>query len=112
MRERIHEILRIIHTEYHQDISLDYLAQRIYISPCYLSSLFSKHMGVSLLSYINDYRMRRAAELLTNTQINVTDISWQVGYRSLPYFCTTFKAKYHMTPAQYRRLYAELPNAV
>ncbi len=100
---RIQEVLHIIHNEYQNDISLDYLAQRVYISPCYLSTLFSKLVGTSLLAYINDYRMYQAECLLTQTDTTVTNICYQVGYRNLPYFCTCFKSKYHMTPAQYRR---------
>lgn len=108
LRDRIQEILHIIHREYQNDITLDYLAQKVYISPCYLSTLFSKCMGTSLLAYINDYRMQQAVALLTKTDITVTDICVQVGYRNLPYFCTCFKTKYHMTPAQYRRSCVEL----
>lgn len=108
LRARIHEVLHIIHKEYQKDISLDYLAQRVFISPCYLSTLFSKLVGTSLLAYINDYRMHQAVSLLTQTDTTVTDICYLVGYRNLPYFCTCFKTKYHMTPAQYRRSGVEL----
>ena len=108
LRSRIQEVLHIIHREYQDDISLDYLAQRVYISPCYLSTLFSKIVGTSLLAYINDYRMHQAVTILTQTDTTVTDICYLVGYRNLPYFCTSFKAKYHMTPAQYRRSCVEL----
>ena len=108
LRSRIQEVLHIIHREYQDDISLDYLAQRVYISPCYLSTLFSKIVGTSLLAYINDYRMHQAVTLLTQTDTTVTDICYMVGYRNLPYFCTSFKAKYQMTPAQYRRSCVEL----
>ena len=108
LRARIQEVLQIIHKEYQTDISLDYLAQCVYISPCYLSTLFNKLVGTSLLAYINDYRMNQAAFLLTQTATTVTDICYLVGYRNLPYFCTRFKAKYHMTPAQYRRTCVEL----
>lgn len=107
LRARIQEVLHIIHKEYQKDISLDYLAQRVFISPCYLSTLFSKLVGTSLLAYINDYRMHQAVSLLTQTDTTVTDICYLVGYRNLPYFCTCFKTKYHMpprtVPAQQRR---------
>ena len=108
LRSRIQEVLHIIHREYQDDISLDYLAQRVYISPCYLSTLFSKIVGTSLLAYLNDYRMHQAVTLLTQTDPTVTDICYLVGYRNLPSFCTSFKAKYHMTPAPYRRSCVEL----
>ena len=52
--------------------------------------------------------MHQAVSLLTQTDTTVTDICYLVGYRNLPYFCTCFKTKYHMTPAQYRRSSVEL----
>ncbi len=103
---RILSVLHIIETEYQDDIGLEYIAQQIYISPCYLSTLFSRFMGVSLLSYLNDFRMQRAVELLLHSDRKVTDICQKVGYRNLPYFCTCFKNRFNMTPAQYRRQYA------
>ncbi len=109
--DRILSVLRIIETEYQDDIGLEYIAQRIYISPCYLSTLFSRFMGVSLLSYLNDFRMNKAVELLTNSDTKVTDICQSVGYRNLPYFCTVFKTKYGITPAQYRKQYSQFPSA-
>ncbi len=108
---RILSVLHIIETEYRSDISLEYIAQRIYISPCYLSTLFSRFMGVSLLSYLNDFRMQKAVELLLESDLKVTDICQEVGYRNLPYFCTCFKSRFEMTPAQYRRQYAKIPAA-
>ncbi len=107
MQLRIQEVLAVIHEEYTQDISLDYLAQKVYLSPCYLSMLFSKYIGVSLLSYINTYRMEKAVDLLLETDTKVKDICQLVGYRNLPYFCTCFKNRFQMTPAQYRQFYTD-----
>ena len=102
MMNRILEVLRIIREEYSDDLSLEYLASRVYTSPCYLSTLFSKFVGVSPLAYLNDFRMRRAVQLLLETNTSVTAICNLVGYRNLPYFCTCFKNKYGETPAQFR----------
>lgn len=101
-QDRILEVLRIIKEEYWDDLSLTYLASRVYTSPCYLSTLFHKFVGVSPLAYLNDYRMRQAVQLLLDTDSSVTAICRKVGYRNLPYFCTCFKNKYGTTPAQFR----------
>lgn len=107
-RKVIADVLAIIEKEYHTDLSLDYLARRVHMSSCYLSTLFRKSMGQSLLAYLIDFRMVKAAELLANTNDRVCDISVQVGYRSVPYFCTAFKRKFLITPAQYRKLHGAL----
>ncbi len=102
-------VLQIIESEYREDIGLEYIAQKIFISPCYLSTLFSRFMGVSLLSYLNGFRMKKAVELLLHSDQKVREICQNVGYRNLPYFCTVFKNRHGMTPAQFRREYAQLP---
>ncbi len=107
-RKVIADVLAIIEKEYHTDLSLDYLAKRVHMSACYLSTLFRKSMGQSLLAYLIDFRMVKAAELLANTDDRVCDISEQVGYRSVPYFCTAFKRKFLITPAQYRKLHSAI----
>lgn len=112
MQSRMQEVLGIIHKEYTQDISLDYLAQKVYLSPCYLSMLFSKYIGVSLLAYLNSYRMEQAIVLLLETDTKVKDICQMVGYRNLPYFCTCFKNRFQMTPAQYRQSYGSPAQAM
>ena len=101
---RILNVLQIIREEYMDDISLDYLAGRVYLSPCYLSTTFTKFMGINPMAYVNQLRMDTAVQLLLNTDHSVTDICQLVGYRNLPYFCTCFKNKYNMTPAQFPKL--------
>lgn len=95
-------VLKIIHEEYQQNIGLTELAAKVFVSPCYLSTTFSKFIGVSPMVYLNRLRMAEAVNLLTTTTASVTDICNRVGYCSLPYFCTCFKKKYGMTPTQYR----------
>ena len=100
--ESILTVLQVIRQEFMQDISLNDLADRVYFSPCYLSSMFTKFVGISPMAYVNQLRLKAAAELLLRTTDTVTQICHQVGFRNLPYFCTCFKQTYHMTPAQYR----------
>ncbi len=102
LQERILEVISIIKREYEEDLSLDYLAGSVYFSPCYLSSLFNKFMGVSAPYYLNSYRMKIAARYLLTTDMTLAEISELVGYRNIPYFCTLFKRIYGMTPTQYR----------
>ena len=58
-------VLKIIREKYRQDISLTELAAQVYVSPCYLSTTFSKFIGVSPMVYINQLRMEEAVILLT-----------------------------------------------
>lgn len=101
-RKIVKMIQEIVGREYRKDIGLEYLAQKVYLSPCYLSTLFKKETGISLVKYINEYRLQEAKRLLSTTNRRVNDISVEVGFDNLPYFCTVFKEKFGMTPAKFR----------
>jgi YesN/AraC family two-component response regulator len=103
LTERILQVLNIIHTDYMEDLSLNYLADQVYTSPCYFSTMFTRFLGISPMTYLNELRMNKAEELLRDSSINLQQICEMVGYRNLPYFCTCFKRKHQMTPTQFRR---------
>lgn len=103
LTERILHVLNIIHTDYMEDLSLNYLAEQVYTSPCYFSTMFTRFLGISPMAYLNELRMNKAEALLRDSDINLQQICDMVGYRNLPYFCTCFKRKHQMTPTQFRR---------
>ncbi|WP_105616509.1 response regulator transcription factor [Vallitalea okinawensis] len=98
----IEKVIKIIRRDYMKDISLQMIAEKVYLSPSYLSHLFKKEIGESLVQFITSYRLEMAKELLEETNLKVIDISKQVGYSNLSYFGTVFKNHYGMTPAKYR----------
>ncbi|MDF2961637.1 MAG: hypothetical protein K0S39_3372 [Paenibacillus sp.] len=101
-RKVIGEVLKLIHRDYRQDIGLESLAEKACLSPSYLSHLFKKETGASLVKYITCYRLEKAGELLRTTHMKIADISNEVGYTSFAYFCSIFKNYYGKTPAKYR----------
>lgn len=103
---RIMHALNIIHNDYMEDLSLNDLANRVYTSPCYFSTTFSRLLGISPMAYLNEYRMNKAEELLCSSDTSLQQICTMVGYRNLPYFCTCFKRKHRMTPTQFRQEYS------
>jgi len=98
----IRTIKELIEKEYSQDISLDSIAETVYLSPSYLSYLFKKETGLSLIRYITQVRMEKAVELLTSTNMKIVDIYEQLGFRSATYFIQTFRHMYGVTPAKFR----------
>jgi two-component system response regulator YesN len=101
-RKVIGEVLKLIHRDYGLDIGLESLAEKACLSPSYLSHLFKKETGASLVKYITCYRLEKAGELLRTTNKKIADISHEVGYTSFAYFCSIFKNYYGKTPAKYR----------
>lgn len=100
----IGEVLAIIHKEYMTDLSVESIAERVYLSPSYLSYLFKKHTNNTIVRYLTDLRMRKARESLMETNMRINDVAAAVGYHDVPYFCTLFKNKYGMTPSQFRNV--------
>ncbi|GGF95135.1 response regulator [Paenibacillus aceti] len=105
-------IKQYIEENYAEDLSLEHLAARVYLSPHYLSSMFKKTTGCGINKYIKNVRMQKAKEMLTNTHLKIADVSSAVGYRNLSYFCQNFRDFYGHTPEKFRQHNQRLYEAV
>lgn len=83
---------------------LSELARRIDLSPEHLRRLCHRHLGRTPMEHVTRLRMRRAATLLTSTQMKVDVIAGSVGYADRFGFSVAFKRHLGVTPAEYRRL--------
>ena len=84
--DAIERILKIIHGNYMDELTLETLAKRVYLSPPYLSYLFKKRTGTTLIKYLTDCRMKHAAEILLNENRTITEVAQMVGYDNVSYF--------------------------
>lgn len=96
------DVIQIIEREYRSELSVELIAERVYLTPSYLSHLFAKQTGLSLIKYLTMHRLAKAKALLQETNRKIIDISHDVGYSNFPYFCTLFKNYYGKTPTQIR----------
>ena len=85
-----------------KDLSLTRLAEVVYLTPAYLSSMFSKNMNGTVGQYITDCRMEKAKELLKNPQYRLYEVAEIVGYEDAKYFSKAFKKNTGTTPKEYR----------
>ena len=99
------KVTQYINEHYAEDLSLETLAEKVYLSPHYLSMLFSKQNGYGINKYIKQIRMEKAQELLRNTNLSINEISQLVGYSSSSYFCKSFFRDFEMTPENFRNKY-------
>ena len=83
-------------------ITLDSLSETVYISKHYLSHLFKEQTGVSPIKYLTSKRMEKACELLSETELAVSEVSKAVGYENPLYFSQVFKRIYGISPVKYR----------
>lgn len=100
----IREIQLFIRQHYAEDISLNTLAEHFYLHSNYLSKLFKDKTGKNFIEYLTEVRMKKAKELLQNTDYKIIDICAMTGYDNPRYFSRLFKQHTQMTPREYRDL--------
>ena len=97
----------MIRKHYSEGISLKTVSSQMNVNTAYLGYLFKKETGVYFNSYLNDYRVDQAAELLCRSYHSVNDIAGMVGFATSSHFITTFRKKYGISPLKYRLLHME-----
>ncbi len=85
-----------------RDITLERLAQVFSFDKRYLSRLLQTTGGVSYKELLQQVRLERAAEYLTESARSVNEIADEIGYHNITYFYQLFRRCYGMTPKQYR----------
>lgn len=95
--------MNIVHNQYADDLSLDYLSAKLNLSSAYLSVYIKEKTGLNFSDHLLGIRMNKAKELLACTDLTVNEISQRVGYLNITSFNRTFKKAVGMTPGAYRR---------
>nr|QGT50955.1 AraC family transcriptional regulator [uncultured Firmicutes bacterium] len=98
----IKKVKAIVEENYADNASLDSIAAQIYLSPCYLSMIFSKETHMTFKDYLIQTRINKAKELLKNTEIKIYEVAKQVGYNDTRYFSDLFRRQTGKTPSQFR----------
>lgn len=96
--------LKYIQENYKEKIVIKDISDKLNISPSYLSKIFFNHMNMTLLSYINTYRMNQAVTLIANTDMTMTEIADRIGMNDSQHFSKLFKSTIGSTPCQYRKI--------
>jgi len=95
-------VFDIIKRDYAKPLSLARLSEQLFVHPTYLSNLFKKQTGITLIDYINHYRVEKAKELLSDPLNKIYWITEQVGFVNQRYFSQVFKRITGLTPVEYR----------
>lgn len=93
--------ISMIRSEYQNQLSVSSIAERLHINRCYLSEIFKAATGVSPKKYLENVRMKRAAELLSDMKLSVTVTAASVGYPDVFSFSRAFKRYYNCSPSEY-----------
>lgn len=101
--DKMKVILKYIEMNYMNRISIAEIAGVAGFSESHFMRYFKETMGTSFVEYLKEYRLTMAARLLVSSESSILDIASEVGFDNLSYFNRAFKARYHMTPSQYRK---------
>lgn len=111
-KEVVHEVnkdliikpaLDFMHAHCEKKIYLDDMAYKCNISSSYFSKLFKRDTGESFSTYLNKLKVKKAKEILDETDDPIINISLNLGYEDCGYFIKVFKKIVGTTPAQYRK---------
>ncbi len=91
-----------IKRNYMHDINMKDIASELELTSSYISAIFKKITGQTYKEYIINFRLSKAKELLSNTNMHINLIAEQVGYENEHYFSKMFKMRTGVTPSFYR----------
>ena len=100
----VEQILSYFEEHYSEKISLDQIAENMYLSPFYISKIFKSETGDTPIRHLIDIRLEKAMELLeSGWQGSIQEVAARVGYDDAYHFSKLFKKRYGLSPSQARR---------
>lgn len=96
-------IEKVIMENLEENLSLEFIAEKVFLSPKYISRIFKEESGMNITQFMTECKLKKAAKLLVESNIPLEELIKQVGFSSSNYFIKKFKEKYSITPIQYRR---------
>ena len=98
----VDRVIAFMHENYMTNIGIGQIAERLNVTPNYLSTLFHKKTGINFMAYLQKIRMLKAKELLTDPNVQIHQVAEQVGYFSPRHFARLFAEHYGCLPSEYR----------
>ena len=103
--KKIHlvQACHFIDTHLSEPLTLQKVAQAVYVSPSYLCQLFKEEKAETFSAYLTSRRMEAAKQLLLGSQLSVDEVAARCGYGSSSYFSTVFRKQTGVSPRAFRR---------
>lgn len=100
--KRIITVTKIIYAE---KISLDQIAENMYLSPFYISKIFKSETGDTPIRHLINIRLERAKEILEKGECNsIQEVAAKAGYEDAYHFSKLFKKKYNVPPSKVKQI--------
>ncbi|MFD2117993.1 helix-turn-helix domain-containing protein [Paenibacillus yanchengensis] len=101
-RELVEQIKHYIDIRFNQSLTLEEIAERVFLHSSYASTLFKEKTGITFQDYLKKVRLDHAKRLLENTTYRIERIASMTGYDNVKYFYRLFKNETGETPSAYR----------
>lgn len=101
--QQISNLLEYINAHFAEINSLEQIADHFFISKYHLCRIFKNTMGITIIDYLNNIKIKTACEYLTTSEIKIQDISQLCGFSSPTYFNNVFKKHTLLSPNEYRK---------
>lgn len=99
----VSQMINFFNDHFSEKISLDQIAQNMYLSTFYLAKIFKSETGDTPINYLINLRLEKARELLEeDSSASIQDIAEKVGYEDVSHFSKSFKKHYGIAPTKYR----------
>ena len=92
-----------INNNFREHISLDFLAEKFFISPSYFSKIFREISGNTFTDYLNGIRIKEAQRLIRETNLSIAQIAKKTGFNSSTHFGRIFKSYTGLSPLSYKK---------
>ncbi len=102
--KKILPVLEYLNENTGEKIYLEYVCSILNVDKFYFCKLFKKIMGMTFVEYVNFIRLKKAEDLLLNTDKNISEISYECGFASIQYFNKLFKLNRKCTPKEFRNM--------
>ncbi len=99
----IGEAASFIRENFDKPLTLEITARRVRMSKTYFCKMFREKTGFGFSDYLAGVRITEAAKMLTDTDMNITEIATKCGFNDSSYFATVFKRIKGVTPVKYRK---------
>lgn len=101
---KLKQVIEYIHVNYAESIALQTLSEICFMSPNYFCHYFKQEIGKTPISFINEYRIEKACEMLSESKVPISDIALSVGFDNFSYFIRKFREYKGVAPNKYRSL--------
>lgn len=99
------DIITYVDENYANQIAVEDAASVLGYSESHFMRFFKQQTNMTFITYLNNYRLAKAAQALSTTSDSILEIAGNCGYENLSLFNRQFKRKYQMTPSAFRELY-------